>query len=154
MEALFGATTEQVRLMQVEMKERMEKEGLEYGARSMTYNSRLAQEIGAWADSLPGDAGTRIHSAFFRAYFVDARNLADHSVILDVTAACGLSTKDAREVITDRTFGDAVDEDWDRSRQLGVTGVPTFVMGNGRVVGAQPYEALDRFVRGAIGADD
>jgi predicted DsbA family dithiol-disulfide isomerase len=33
-----------------------------------------------------------------------------------------------------------------KSRDYGVTGVPTFVSGGRRVVGAQPYEALVRLV--------
>ena len=42
-----------------------------------------------------------------------------------------------REVIEKRTFKAAVDEDWKLSRQIGVTGVPTFVAGRYGVVGAQ-----------------
>ena len=38
----------------------------------------------------------------------------------------------------------AVDADWAKSRQYGVTGVPTFVAGGYGVVGAQPYEALEQ----------
>jgi predicted DsbA family dithiol-disulfide isomerase len=46
----------------------------------------------------------------------------------------------------------AVDADWARSRALGVTGVPTFVIGRKAVVGAQPYEVLEQLVRGELGA--
>jgi predicted DsbA family dithiol-disulfide isomerase len=35
-----------------------------------------------------------------------------------------------------------VDRDWERSRALGITGVPTYVAGRQGVVGAQPYEVL------------
>ena len=41
-----------------------------------------------------------------------------------------------------RTFKAAVDADWKLSRQYGITGVPTFVVGRYGVVGAQPYESL------------
>ena len=39
---------------QREMQSRMEAEGLEYGHRTHTYNSRLAQELAKWADSIEG----------------------------------------------------------------------------------------------------
>jgi len=39
-----------------------------------------------------------------------------------------------------------VDADWQRAMQLGVTGVPTFVAQGRGVVGAQPYEILERLV--------
>ena len=41
---------------------------------------------------------------------------------------------------------DAVDADWKRSRELGVTDVPAFVVGDRAVVGAQPYGVLEKLV--------
>ena len=58
----------------------------------------------------------------------------------------GLSGEGAREVIESRSFKAAVDADWNRSNQLGVTGVPTFVAGGYGLVGAQPYEMLEQLV--------
>jgi predicted DsbA family dithiol-disulfide isomerase len=46
-------------------------------------------------------------------------------------------------------FRDSVDADWQRSRVLGVTSVPTFVVGKRGLVGAQPYEQLEAFVTSA-----
>ena len=45
-----------------------------------------------------------------------------------------------------RTYRAAVDADWKLSREYGITGVPTFVVGRRGVVGAQPYEALEQLV--------
>jgi predicted DsbA family dithiol-disulfide isomerase len=52
-------------------------------------------------------------------------------------------------VLEQRTFKDAVDADWELSREYGITGVPTFVAGRYAVVGAQPYEVLEQLVRKA-----
>ena len=144
---LFAGRGVDRKAMHAQMKARMDAEGLPYGERTMTYNSRLAQEVGKWADTQPG--GEAIHDAMFRAYFVEARNIGDPVVILEIVKQAGLSVDDAREVIEKRTFKDAVDEDWALSRQLGVTGVPTFVAGRYGVVGAQPYETLERLVEKA-----
>jgi len=138
--------------MHAQMKARMDAEGLPYGERTMTYNSRLAQELGKWADTQPG--GEAIHDAMFRAYFVEARNIGDPAVLLEIVDKLGLSSEDAREVIEKRTFKDAVDQDWALSRQLGVTGVPTFVAGGYGVVGAQPYETLERLVEKAASEEN
>ena len=142
--ALFGGRDADRKARHEQMKERMTAEGLPYGERTMTYNSRLAQELGKWADTQPG--GEAIHDAFFRAYFVDARDISNVDVMLDVAKSVGLSVDEAREVLDKRTFKDAVDEDWKLSRQYGITGVPTFVVGRYGVVGAQPYEALEQLV--------
>ena len=133
--------------MNAQMKARMDAEGLPYGERTMTYNSRLAQELGKWADTQPG--GDAIHDALFRAYFVDARDISSVDVLLDIVARLGLSVDAAREVLEKRSYRAAVDADWELSRQFGITGVPTFVAGRYGVVGAQPYEALEQLVRKA-----
>jgi predicted DsbA family dithiol-disulfide isomerase len=138
--------------MHAQMKARMDAEGLPYGERTMTYNSRLSQELGKWADTQPG--GEAIHDALFRAYFVETRNIGDPAVLLEIADKLGLSSEGAREVLEKRTFKDAVDRDWALSRQLGVTGVPTFVAGGYGVVGAQPYETLERLVEKAASEEN
>jgi predicted DsbA family dithiol-disulfide isomerase len=142
-----GRSADQRRAMHAQMKARMDAEGLPYGERSMTYNSRLAQELGKWADTQPD--GEAIHDALFRAYFVDARDISQPSVLLKIAGEVGLSVDAAREVLEKRTFKAAVDADWKLSREYGITGVPTFVAGGHGVVGAQPYAALEQLVRKA-----
>jgi predicted DsbA family dithiol-disulfide isomerase len=125
----------------------MDAEGLPYGRRTHTYNSRLAQELGKWADTQPG--GEAIHDALYRAYFVHARNIGDPEVLVDIAQSVGLPAEEARAVLTERRFKNAVDADWARSREWGVTGVPTFVAGRYGVVGAQPYEVLEQLLEKA-----
>jgi predicted DsbA family dithiol-disulfide isomerase len=144
---LFAGRKVDRKAMHAQMKARMDAEGLPYGERTMTYNSRLAQELGKWADTQPG--GEAIHDALFRAYFVEERDIYQPAVLLDIVARVGLSVDGARDVLEKRTFEAAVDADWELSRRYGVTGVPTFVVGRYGVVGAQPYEALEELVEKA-----
>jgi predicted DsbA family dithiol-disulfide isomerase len=148
---LFAGRNVDRQAMHAQMKARMDAEGLPYGERTMTYNSRLAQELGKWADTQPG--GEALHDAFFRAYFVEARDISQPAVLLDIVGSVGLSVDAARDVLEKRTFKAAVDADWALSRRYGVTGVPTFVVGRYGVVGAQPYEALEQLVRKAAPAE-
>jgi predicted DsbA family dithiol-disulfide isomerase len=150
-ELFRGRSPEQRQAMHAQMKARMAAEGLPYGDRTMTYNSRLAQELGKWADTQPG--GEAIHDAFFRAYFVEARDISNTDVMLDIVKSVGLDVDAAREVLDKRTFKDAVDEDWKLSHQYGITGVPTFVVGQRGVVGAQPYEVLEQLVKKGAGEE-
>jgi len=147
LEELFAGRGYDIPKMQAQMRARMQAEGLPYGTRTHTYNSRLAQELGSWADTQPG--GEAIHDALFKAYFVDAKNIGDPEVLVEIAASVGLPAGQAREVIEKRTHQAAVDADWAKSRQYGVTGVPTFVIGQRGVVGAQPYEVLEELVRQA-----
>ena len=147
LEELFAGRGVDIEAMYTRMKGLMDDEGLPYGRRTHTYNSRLAQELGKWADT--SDKGDAFHDAMYRAYFVDARNIGDAEALLEVAEAVGLATDEARQVLETRSFEAAVDADWAKSRELGVTGVPTFVVGGYGVVGAQPYEALEQLLRQA-----
>ncbi len=122
----------------------MEAEGLPYGERTHTYNSRLAQELGKWADTQEG--GAALHDAIYKAYFVEGKNIGDLETLVALAQSAGLSAEAARKVLSERSFKDAIDEDWSSSRKAGVTGVPTFAAGGYGVVGAQPYEVLEELM--------
>jgi predicted DsbA family dithiol-disulfide isomerase len=140
MTALYAGRNLDPEAMYQRMKALMDQEGLPYGRRTHTYNSRLAQELGAWAEA--EHPASALNDALYRAYFVDAKNIGDPAVLLEIVAAVGLPVEAARAVLSERRFKDAVDADWARSSEAGVTGVPTFVAGGYGVVGAQPYEVL------------
>ena len=131
--------------MHAQMKARMDAEGLPYGRRTHSYNSRLAQELGKWADTQPG--GAKLHDALYKAYFVEGRNIGDPEVLVAIAESVGLPGEEARKVLAERRFKDAVDQDWEKSRGYGITGVPTFVAAGHGVVGAQPYEVLEQFLK-------
>ena len=149
---LFAGRSEtEMKARQDQMKSLMEQEGLPYGERTHTYNSRLAQEIGAWGDTQEG--GNVMHDALYRAYFVNTKNIGDTDVLLEIVEANGLSVNEARKVLEERTFKDVIDEDWSKSREYGVTGVPTFVAAGHGVVGAQPYDTLEKFLE-SVGVEE
>jgi predicted DsbA family dithiol-disulfide isomerase len=141
---LFRSGPEEIAAKYARMKSLMDAEGLPYAERSHTYNSRLAQELGSWADTV--DPSGAIHDALYRAYFVDRRNIGDTNALLDIAESVGLNRDNARTVLDERTFRAVVDADWAKSRSYGVTGVPTFVAGRAGVVGAQPYEVIERLL--------
>ena len=122
----------------------MSEEGLEYGDRTHTYNSRLAQELAVWGDE--ESVTDALHDALYRAYFVDALNLVEMDVLVDVAESVGLDGTLARAVVEDRTKQGTIDDHWSRAMEMGVRGVPTFVSEGFGVVGAQPYEALEDLV--------
>jgi len=114
--------------------------GLPLGKREKTYNSRLAQELCKLAEEQ--GLGEQFHMAAFKAYFADGCNIALDSILIDLGTSIGLSEIDVRDALAKRTFKDAVDADWNRSYQKGVTGVPTFMLNGMSLVGAQPYAKL------------
>ena len=148
LEELFRGRGYDIQSMTQRMSSLMAEENLAYGNRSRTYNSRPAQELSKWGESFP--EGDTLNLKLFEAYFVEGLNLAEPDVLLDVTETAGLSRKVAEEIIIERLFRKAVDADWSRAHELGVTGVPTFFSGNQRLVGAQNYEALEQLIQTSV----
>jgi len=128
------------------MKVNMEREGLPFNAeRNMSYNSRLAQELAKWADAK--GKGEEVTDALFRAYFVDVKNIGKAEVLAKIAEENDLPADEAMDVLLSRKFQDAVDEDWRRCASFGVNAVPTFLAGRYLMVGAQPYEELERLIQ-------
>lgn len=147
LEQIFAGRGVDVAAAQVRMARLMAEEGLPYGDRIMSFNSRLAQELAAWAVGQPG--GEAIHDALYRAYFVDGLNIARIETLVAVSQGVGLSGARTREVLESRRFEHAVDADWQRSVELRIGSVPTFVVQGQAVVGAQPYKLLEQLLLAA-----
>jgi predicted DsbA family dithiol-disulfide isomerase len=145
LEELFSGRNINIPQMLSHIKQTARDLGLPFGDRKMTYNSRLAQELGKWAEKK--GSGDAFHDAVFRAYFADGRNIADQNTLSDVAHTVGLNANEALKVLGDRTYKAAVDSDWSRAHESSVTAVPTLLMKGQSLVGAQPYNVLANFMR-------
>jgi predicted DsbA family dithiol-disulfide isomerase len=126
------------------LKQVAEELDLPVRARTRVYNSRRATELGKWAEAQ--GRGDAFHDAIFRAYFAEGLNISDVTVLGETCSQLGLDPDEAERVLAQGEYGASVDDDWDYSRRLGVTAVPTFLAAGRSVVGAQPYEVLERLV--------
>jgi predicted DsbA family dithiol-disulfide isomerase len=130
--------------MMIVLKRIANRLGLPFGEPKITYNSRLAQELGKWAESK--GKGHEFHKAVFYAYFVKEQPIDEIQILAKLAESVNLNVKDAQKILQDRTFREAVDLDWKRSYELNVTEIPTFILNHQVLVGAQPYETLRNFL--------
>ena len=137
---MFRTNSEKIAAMMANLQATAENLGLPFGVRTTTYNSRLAQELGLWAEDQ--GKGEPFHVAAFHAYFVDGLNIARLPVLLELAQKVGLSEKEAKEVLVQRSFKKQVDRDWADSRLKAINAVPTIIMGHHKLVGLQSYETL------------
>lgn len=144
LEELFRGRGVDIPAMLERLRQVAASEGLPFGDRTMTFNSRPAQELGKWAED--AGRGQAYHEAVFRAYFADGRNIAMPDVLTGVCESVGLDPEAAGRVLLERTFRERVDADWSRARTLGISAVPTLVFRNSLLVGAQPYEKMSEFL--------
>jgi len=144
LENLFAGVPVDLKAMRKRLVAEAEALGLPFGDRTRTYNSRLAQELGKWAES--EGRGNQFHAAAFQTYFAENANLAEIEVLVDLAVSVGLSADKARAVIRERIFRTDVDNDWQMAYEKHVRAVPTLVIGENSLVGAQPYEAMEAFL--------
>jgi len=141
---LFGIGAEQITTMQARLRRVAAAEGLPLAQRSRTYNSRRAQELGKWAQERGKEEPYRL--AVYRAYFVEGRNIALVDELAAIAAAIDLPEEEARAALAAESYAAAVDADWKRAGELGVTAVPTHLCAGRRLVGFSPYEDFVRLI--------
>jgi predicted DsbA family dithiol-disulfide isomerase len=98
-------------------------------------------------------AGGAVVDALFRAYFEEARDVGDRGVLLEVAEAAGLARAQVEARWADAAEARRVAELEESMKALGISGVPTFILGRKfGVSGAQPPEALAEAMREAAAA--
>jgi len=89
-------------------------------------NTIDAHRLIAWAQAEGQDADALVE-ALFRAYFIEGRFIGDRSVLAELAQTCGYDADQAKAML-DSDFGLAdIEEMGQRTRQMGITGVPFFV---------------------------
>lgn len=142
---LFPGREAQLSEMQARLSQRALAEGLPpMGRRTRTYNSRLAQELGKWAESQGLEKAFR--HAVYHEFFVEGVNIALTDELLRIAESVGLPLAEAKEVLATRSFAEMVDADWQRARELRITAVPTHLSGGRRLEGCAPYEDFVRLI--------
>jgi predicted DsbA family dithiol-disulfide isomerase len=95
--------------------------------------------------------GDVMAEALFKAFFTDGRNIADLDTLAKLASSVGLPEARAREVLVSGAFADDVRRDIDEALQLGVTGVPFFVIdGRYAVSGAQDSSIFRQALQRAL----
>ncbi|MET0391836.1 MAG: DsbA family oxidoreductase [Chitinophagaceae bacterium] len=85
----------------------------------------------------------------FKAYFTEGKNIADHATLAELGTAAGLDPDTVKDMLSSGTYAGGVQQDIYEAQQVGVRGVPFFVLDDRYAVsGAQASEtfagALDR----------
>jgi len=144
MEELFSVRGIDPAQVQARLEQAAKEVGLPFGKREKTYSSRLAQELGKWAESR--GKGKAFRDAVFSACLVEGRNISRGSVLMELAGSLGLPENEAAEVLETRAFMGSVDLDWERTRSIGVKVAPTMIINGKMLVGAQKYKKMERFL--------
>lgn len=87
--------------------------------------------------------GDAAEENLFYANFTKGKDFGDVEVLRQIGKASGLTEEDVDLALSDQKYAGKVNEDINRAREIGVTGVPFFVFNNKYAVsGAQPSESF------------
>jgi predicted DsbA family dithiol-disulfide isomerase len=85
--------------------------------------------------------GDAAEEQLFKAYFTEGKNTDDHKTLLEIGQSIGLDELEIKEVLASNQFSEEVKKDINEAQQIGVRGVPFFVVDRKYgVSGAQPSE--------------
>ena len=117
--------------------------GMEFRSVERIYNTRLAHESTEYARE--HGKGNEFHKVVFRQVYADGLDISNWDILRAAAEEVGLdATEMQRDVENDKYRMDVANQvRW--AWQIGVTGVPTYVINNKyALVGAQPYEAFEK----------
>lgn len=90
------------------------------------------------------------HTEVFKAYWEDGLNIGDMEVLLDIIDRIGLDYKKAKDFLKKPKVSERIDRFILEAKALGVDSVPTFIIGNIKIEGAQPYKLIKKAMNNAI----
>lgn len=70
-----------------------------------------------------------MHSALFKAFFEDGKDISEEEVLLEIGVTSGLGREGLRVALREDRYAQKVISDEELSRRLGVTSVPTMFVG-------------------------
>ena len=140
LEAKFGGKEGAVQAYMPVM-ERAEAAGLKinFEAIARTPNTLDAHRLIHWAGI--EDRQTPVAMALFRAYFDEGRDIGDHDVLADIADGVGMDAAVVRKLLQTNSDADDIRARDAKFREMGITGVPTFIVaGQHAVPGCQPAD--------------
>jgi len=87
--------------------------------------------------------GDAMEERLFKAYFTEGKNTADHAILIQLGTEIGLDPAAIKKVLESNEYADNVEQDIYEAQQIGVRGVPYFVLNDRYAVsGAQASETF------------
>ena len=80
------------------------------------------------------------HLAAYKAYWEEGKDLGDMAVIEELALECGLDWSELSRRLEGGYYRDTVLTQHQEAVDLGITGIPAFLIGNLLFTGAQPYD--------------
>jgi len=138
---------EKAKEMTVGVTERAKEVGLNYDfSNLMEENTLKAHRLVKWAEQ-QGDV-TALVESLLHSHFIEGKRIGQDDVLLEIAEKVGLEREEVAKVLADDVYKNEVEADIQEGLQLGVRGVPFFVLNRKYgISGAQPQEVFEDTLR-------
>lgn len=137
-----GLSKTQVQGMLQSVTATAKEAGLDYRFEtSQMVNSQKAHQLVQFAKTK--NLGDEMEERLFLAFFTEGKSIADIKTLTQLGKEIGLDENELQAAFTDQKYAELVQDDIQEAREIGVSGVPFFVLDRKYAVsGAQPPEAF------------
>ncbi|HKD69431.1 MAG TPA: DsbA family oxidoreductase [Candidatus Binataceae bacterium] len=148
-EQYYRAMGEERRKAAWHMIESMADEaGIEMRPPAVLANSYLA--LAAQEFAIEHGRADAFEELVYRAYFHDLANIGDRGVLLELAVKAGLDVAALDQALAEDRYAMRLKNTTLVAHQRGISGVPTFIIGNYPLVGAQSADVMRQLLQRAI----
>ena len=135
-------------MMKANIKKLADDVGISLKLSDKLPNSRLALYLSEFARK--NGKFEVFHKLVFDSYWMDGKDIGDQAFLLDLADTIGLKRNEILDYISSEEPKSELTKSLKDLRQYGINGVPTFIIGDKIVVGAQPYEVFMKVIENAL----
>ena len=122
-----------------------------FEAMKVSPNTLDAHRVILWAGGQGSDVQDRLVDRLFEIFFLEGGNIGKDEILVRAAETAGMDGTIVGDLLTTDEDRDRVTAEIDHARQMGVQGVPCFIVDNKfAVMGAQPAEHLVDAMRHAL----
>ena len=135
-----------------QVRELSEEAGLKLNPSTRISNSRLALQIAEFAKEK--GKFREYHEAVFRGYWQEGKDIGHREQLFTLAAQADLDLEELEFYLESGKAADKLNQHLQEVREYGIDGVPTFIIGNKMVVGAQPYKVLEEILSKELSSEN
>jgi predicted DsbA family dithiol-disulfide isomerase len=135
-------------MMKANIKKLADDVGISLKLSDKLPNSRLALYLSEFARK--NGKFDDFHKLVFDSYWKDGKDIGDQAFLLGLAETIGLNRNDMLEYINSEEPKSELTKSLKDLKQYGINGVPTFIIGDKIVVGAQPYDVFKNLIENTL----
>ena len=135
-------------MMKANIKKLADDVGISLKLSEKLPNSRLALYISEFARK--NGKFDDFHKLVFDSYWKDGKDIGDQALLLGLAETVGLNRNDILDYINSEEPKSELTKSLKDLKQYGINGVPTFIIGDKIVVGAQPYDVFQKVIENIL----